>query len=91
MKYEIKTTKKFDKNLEKCKRRNLNIELLWEVVGILESGKSLPAKYKTHKLKGEYKDCWECHIQPDWLLVWQQKDKELILILTNTGTHSDLF
>ncbi|MGC4129045.1 MAG: type II toxin-antitoxin system YafQ family toxin [Bergeyella sp.] len=52
---------------------------------------TLPAKYKPHKLSGNYAGCWECHIKPDWLLIWKQNDNELILLLMDTGTHSDLF
>ena len=52
---------------------------------------SLPEKYLPHKLQGKYKGCWECHITPDWLMIWKQFDKELQLILVDTGTHSDLF
>lgn len=55
-----------------------------------ETGK-LPAQYKPHKLSGNYAGLWECHIKPDCLLVWLQDDNKLTLILTNTGTHSDLF
>lgn len=57
---------------------------------LAEKGK-LPEKYKAHKLTGNYKECWECHIKPDWLLVWKQNDTELILLFINTGTYSDLF
>ena len=46
---------------------------------------------KPHKLSGDYVGCWECHIKPDWLLVWEQNDTELVLHMTNTGTHSDIF
>jgi mRNA interferase YafQ len=56
-----------------------------------EAKGKLPRIYKPHKLTGNYIDCWECHLQPDWLLVWKQNDTELILLFTNTGTHSDLF
>ena len=46
---------------------------------------------KPHKLSGDYVGCWECHIKPDWLLVWEQNDTELVLLMTNTGPHSDIF
>jgi mRNA interferase YafQ len=51
----------------------------------------LPSKYKPHKLVGDYRDCWECHLNPDWLLIWQTDDKKNVLLLIRTGTHSDLF
>ena len=65
--------------------------LFTKVAKILEEKGSLPKEYKPHVLSGKYKGCWECHIKADWLLVWQQNDKELILLFTNTGTHTDLF
>lgn len=89
--YEIKTTNRFNKDLKRCQKKGYDLMLLKKVIQILASQGSLPPKYKPHKLKGNYEGLWECHIKPDWLLVWRQNDKELILILTNTGTHSDLF
>lgn len=67
------------------------MERLAEVLRLLGECGSLPEKYKPHKLSGSHKDEWECHIQPDWMLVWKQNDEELILILISTGSHSDLF
>ena len=52
---------------------------------------ALPPEYRPHKLTGRFQGNWECHIQPDWLLVWEQRDEELILLLLDTGSHSDLF
>lgn len=89
--YTIFTTNRFDKDVKLCIKRKFNIKLLQTVMKLLEETGTLPRKYKPHKLKGKYTGCWECHIQPDWLLVWQQNDDELILLFTNTGTHSDLF
>ncbi len=73
------------------KKRNYNLNLLKEVIDLLQIDGKLPIKYKSHKLSGDYADCWECHIKADWLLVWKQNDNELTLLFTNTGTHSDLF
>lgn len=89
--YQIVTTKRFDKSLKQCKKRNYNLSLLKEVIDILQNTGTLPIKYKPHKLSGNYIGCWECHIKPDWLLIWKQNDNELILLLMDTGTHSDLF
>ncbi|NCC99996.1 MAG: type II toxin-antitoxin system YafQ family toxin [Bacteroidia bacterium] len=75
----------------KCIKRGLKVEKLYNAIEILRQTGSLPAEYKPHKLNGKYKGCWECHIQPDWLLVWQQNDEELVLLFVNTGTHADLF
>jgi len=89
--YKVFTTNRFEKDLLRCKKRNYDMTLLSNVVSILANSGKLPSKYKPHKLSGKYAGCWECHIQSDWLLVWQQNDKELILLFTNTGTRSDLF
>ena len=67
------------------------MEKLRTVIGILSSCGNLPAEYLPHQLQGDRKGQWECHIQPNWLLVWQQNDQELILVMLNTGTHDDLF
>lgn len=72
-------------------KRGLDEEKFRKVVSILVEEGRLPQQYRPHKLTGKYSGLWECHIQPDWLLVWQQNDEELILILVDTGTHSDLF
>jgi mRNA interferase YafQ len=89
--YNIQYTNRFKKDYKLCKKRGLNIELLKEAISILEATGILPPQYKSHPLKGKFRGFMECHIQPDWLLVWKQNDKELILLFTNTGTHVDLF
>jgi len=89
--YKVITTKKFEKALLRCKKRNYDMSLLSEAVNILAKSGTLPAKYKPHKLSGNCAGCWECHIKPDWLMIWKQNDMELILLFLNTGTHSDLF
>ena len=89
--YQIQITNKFKKSLNLSFRRNLSLELLKEIVHILAKGEKLDVKHRVHILEGYKTDIWECHIKPDWLLLWQQKDDELILILLDTGTHSDLF
>lgn len=89
--YKITYTKQFKKSLKLCLHRGLKAELLNTVLNILSESGKLPVKYRPHKLKGMYSGCWECHIQPDWLLVWQQNDIELSLLLVDTGSHSDIF
>ena len=91
MTYSIIYSNKFKKSLKKSFKRGLDIEKLREVLRILEQGKTLPSEYKAHKLSGKFQGYWECHIQPDWLLVWEQRNEELILLLIDTGSHSDLF
>lgn len=67
------------------------MEKLKKVVELLEQDGKLPSKYHPHKLSGNYDGVWECHIMTDWLLMWEQYEEELLLILTDTGTHSDIF
>ena len=62
-----------------------------KVLKELSDNGTLPPEYRPHKLTGKYQGNWECHIQPEWLLVWEQRDSELILILIETGSHSDIF
>lgn len=89
--YKIITTNRFEKDVLRCKKRGLNLSDLQTAMKILEKDGFLPEKYKPHKLSGKYVNCWECHIKPDWLLIWEQNEIELILLFLNTGTHSDLF
>jgi mRNA interferase YafQ len=72
-------------------KRGLDLNAFQTVVEMLASTGTLPPKYKPHRLKGKYYGLWECHISPDWLLVWEQHDEELLLVLVDTGTHSDIF
>lgn len=91
MKYELILTGKFKKGLKLAKKRGLNIALLNSVVEKLLQGIPLEEKYKDHELKGEFKGFRECHIQPDWLLMYLLEDDILTLTLVDTGTHADLF
>lgn len=87
----IKYETTFKKDFKRIVRRGYNIKLLEEVIELLANGEQLPEKYKDHSLIGDYSDCRECHITPDWLLIYKISNDELILYLTRTGTHSDLF
>lgn len=89
--YSIRPTTKFQKDLKRIEKRGYNISLLTEVIKKLANGEQLPEKNKDHSLLGEYSGCRECHIAPDWLLIYEIANDELILYLTRTGTHSDLF
>ena len=91
MKYEIKPTGQFKKDLKKVSKRNLDLSELKAVIETLAEGRALAEKYRDHELMGDYKKCRECHIQPDWLLIYQYQESDLILYLLRTGTHSDLF
>ena len=91
MKYVIKPTSKFQKDLKRAKKRGYDISLLTNVIKILADGNALPEKYRDHSLSGVFEGCRECHITPDWLLIYEIVEQELVLYLTRTGTHSDLF
>lgn len=91
MNYTLITTKSFNRDVKRCKKRGYDIHILLAAVAILKEEGKLPATYRPHRLSGKYKGLWECHLQPDWLLIWKQDDTELTLLLTNTGTHSDSF
>lgn len=91
MKYNVKPTARFQKDLKLIKKRGYDTDKLNAVVKILAEGQELPPQYKDHFLKGNFTGCRECHIQPDWLLIYEIDNGNLILYLTRTGTHSDLF
>lgn len=89
--YRLAQTRVFKKDLRTAIRRGYNIDLLGEVIDTLASSGTLPDRYRDHALSGNYKGCRECHIQPDWLLVYRICNENLVLYLMRTGTHSDLF
>ena len=90
-KYIVKTTTQFRKDYKRAMKRGLKIELLEQVVESLALGQPLPEKNRDHELSGDWTGHRECHILPDWLLVYRIEDEVLVLTLTRTGTHSDLF
>ena len=79
----------FEKEVKIIKNRKKNTAKLKTLIMLLISEERLPRKYRNHKLKGEYTNYWECHIEPDWLLIYKKTKTEIILV--RTGTHSDLF
>ncbi|WP_372947998.1 type II toxin-antitoxin system YafQ family toxin [Mariniphaga sp.] len=91
MSYTLSFTNQFKRDFKTCKKRNFPIFELQTIFGLLETGELLPAKYKSHKLSGNYAGCWECHIKPDWLLIWEKDTKQKEIKLIRTGTHTDLF
>lgn len=91
MKYNISKTTKFKKDYKLAKKRGMDISKLTKVVAMLAEGKKLPTEYRDHALAGNWVGHRECHIEPDWLLVYYIEDDILVLTLTRTGTHSDLF
>lgn len=80
---------KFEKDLAKSIKRNKNIEKLETIATLLREERKLPANNRNHKLKGEYEGQWECHIEPNWLLIYKKTDSAIILM--RLGTHADLF
>ena len=91
MKYTIERTSRFKKDFKLAEKRGLNIAELEHVVTLLADGKVLPEKYKDHELRGNYKGHRECHIEPDWLLIYKITEEVLILSLVRTGSHSKLY
>lgn len=89
--YTLVFTNQMKRDLKLMKKRGKDMSKLQTVLDLLLSGEDLPVKYKDHQLKGEMKDFRECHIEPDWLLIYQKEDKEFILFATATGSHADLF
>ena len=91
MKYSIEFTTRFKKDLKLAKKQNKNLDKMFEVIEILANGGKLDAKYRDHDLSGNFKGTRESHIEPDWLLIYEIKEDILVLMLSRTGTHSDLF
>lgn len=91
MKYIVKFTSQFKKDYKKAQKQHKNIDILKSVVNMLANGETLPIKYSDHILIGDYKGKHECHLEPDWLLIYEYDGDELILYLCRTDTHSDLF
>lgn len=89
--YSIDYTNRFKKDLKRCQKRGLDLQLILDAIAMLKTTGTLPMSYRPHKLSGNRDGQWECHIEPDWLMIWEQNDMELTLLFLQTGTHSDLF
>ena len=92
--YHIEVTGQFKKDLKRIKKRSeKRIDLIREVIGLLQENgvRAIPSKMHPHKLSGNYKGTWECHVLPDLLLIWFQVDEDNVIRLVRVGTHSDLF
>ena len=87
----IKYQAAFKKDYKRIVKRGYDMRLVEKVIELLANQKPLPEKNRDHQLSGDYAGCRECHITPDWLLIYEVADEELILYLTRTGSHSDLF
>lgn len=88
--YEIRMVKQFRKDLKALDKSMYDLDELDKVVSMLANGQRLPPEYHDHDLHGKFEGTRECHIRPDWLLIYRTKKKELILYLLSTGTHSNL-
>lgn len=91
MRYEVKFTSQFKRDLKLAKKQGKDTEKLFEVVQRLANGETLEERYRDQDLTGNYKGCRECHIEPDWLLVYEILDDVIVLLLYRLGSHSDLF
>ena len=89
--YKVKITNTFKRSYKLMKKRGLDISLLDKVIDDIRQGKELDIKYRNHELKGKFKGCYECHIQPDWLLIYLIENDILTLTLVDTGSHADIF
>lgn len=89
--YQIEFSIKYKRSYKLAIKRGLDVNLLNSVVKCLAEGKKLDAKYSDHSLKGKYKGYRECHIQPDWLLIYKIINKTCVLYLLDAGSHSDIF
>ena len=92
MKYDLQFTSQFKKDLKLAKKKqNKDLGKLFEVIDILANGETLDAKYKDHSLTGNYRETRECHIEPDWLLIYEIRGDVLVLMLYRLGSHFELF
>ena len=89
--YQLKKTSQFKASVKLAKKRGLNIDLLEDIIEKLRTDTPLEIKHKNHQLSGKFKGIWECHIQPDWLLLYLKEENNLVMTLVDTGTHSDIF
>jgi mRNA interferase YafQ len=87
--HALRTTRQFERDLRRAKRRGKTLDKLWEIVALLVRGQPLPSRCRRHRLSGRWNRLWECHIEPDWLLIWDEAEQTLTLV--RTGTHADLF
>ena len=91
MKYRLQQTSQFRKDCKRMKRRGLNLEELTDIIEMLQNGQALPPENRDHELVGDFVGFRECHIHPDWLLIYYVQHDRLVLVCVRTGSHSDLF
>ena len=91
MKYEVRFTSQFKKDIKLAKKQGKKLDKLFDIIEKLANGEKLPEKNHDHDLIGNYKGCRECHVEPDWLLIYEIENEILVLMLYRTGSHSELF
>lgn len=89
--YELRTSTKYRRDVRRCKKRGLDLALLNEATKLLIETGTLPKEYGPHPLRGEYVNCTDAHLAPDWVLIYQVHEDDKIIDLKRTGTHADLF
>ena len=91
MKYEVRFTSQFKKDVKLAKKQHRDLDKLFKVIQVLAEGDTLPERYRDHGLSGAFAGTRECHIEPDWLLIYEIRSNVLVLILYRLGTHAELF
>lgn len=91
MTYEVRFTTRFKRDVKLAKKQHRNLDVLFDIVDTLAKGETLDPKYHDHALSGNYHGTRECHIEPDWLLVYEKIEDVLVLMLSRLGTHAELF
>ena len=91
MKYDIVITNQCKRDIKLAKKQGRNIDAIFEVADILSEGRELGPKYRDHALSGNYKGKRECHLEPDFLLIYEKREREIVLYLVRVGSHSELF
>ena len=88
--YKLALTSRFNKDLKKILKRGYAMQELHNVINLLQAGINLPSKYRDHALVGNWTGHRECHVKPDWLLIYKVENEVLVLTLVRTGSHSDI-
>ena len=91
MSYEVKYTSRFKRDYKRMQRRGKDVQKLLDVIDMLREGQTLPPQYQDHPLHNNYEGHRDCHIEPDWVLIYYKSETTLVLSLTRTGSHSDVF
>ena len=89
MKFSLKSTKAFEKDMKRISKSGKDLQKLQKIVAAIANAEGLAAKHRPHKLSGNWAGAWECHVEPDWLLIWYQTEDTIIL--ERTGSHANLF